>query len=436
MRIFIFVLFTAFIGHNSAIGQDTLLVSRETMIDRVLENNHQAKIAEMQAKMAHADLQKSNSLYLPQVTASYTGITTNNPLMAFGSKLNQEVLTPADFNPALLNDPDNIENFATEILVLQPLLNLDGVYGRSAASITKEAYELKSERYKEYLILEATKMYMQLQLAYEAVAVLERASATSKEAMKMVQDYYEQGMIQRADVLDVEVRASEVNAQLRYAYSNVRNTSDALAVLIGDQPGVLYQPTDPHINQEAKLSFSTELPSDRKDLRAMELSVQGYENMLKSSQMKFLPRINAFGSFQLYDNQPLGFGANGYIVGAKLSWSLFNGYQNIANNTKAKIEAEKARTEQEQYTLQQQAELFKANRMLQDSQQKAETYRLALEQAQESYRTRKDRFEEGLEKTTDLLVAETQMFKKELEYRQAIFEFNFAREYLLFLTKN
>lgn len=436
MRIFIFVLFTAFIGHNSAIGQDTLLVSRETMIDRVLENNHQAKIAEMQAKMAHADLQKSNSLYLPQVTASYTGITTNNPLMAFGSKLNQEVLTPADFNPALLNDPDNIENFATEILVLQPLLNLDGVYGRSAASITKEAYELKSERYKEYLILEATKMYMQLQLAYEAVAVLERASATSKEAMKMVQDYYEQGMIQRADVLDVEVRASEVNAQLRYAYSNVRNTSDALAVLIGDQPGVLYQPTDPHINQEAKLSFSTELPSDRKDLRAMELSVQGYKNMLKSSQMKFLPRINAFGSFQLYDNQPLGFGANGYIVGAKLSWSLFNGYQNIANNTKAKIEAEKARTEQEQYTLQQQAELFKANRMLQDSQQKAETYRLALEQAQESYRTRKDRFEEGLEKTTDLLVAETQMFKKELEYRQAIFEFNFAREYLLFLTKN
>ena len=35
--------------------------------------------------------------------------------MAFGSKLNQEILTASDFNPALLNDPGQIQNFATEL---------------------------------------------------------------------------------------------------------------------------------------------------------------------------------------------------------------------------------------------------------------------------------------------------------------------------------
>ncbi|WP_420575490.1 TolC family protein [Ekhidna sp.] len=418
------------------VSQDTLLISRSQVLEQALERNHESRISDMETEMAAADFKRSNSLYLPQVSASYTGITTNNPLMAFGSKLNQEILTPADFNPALLNDPDNVENFATEILVLQPLLNLDGVYGRDAARIQKEAYGLKAERYREYLSLEATKMYMQLQLAYQAVNVLERAKLTSEEALEMVNDYFDQGLIQKADLLDVQVRASEVANQLRYAKSNVQNTSDQLAIFMGEKPGLsVYQPTEGSLQAAPQTSFPVILPESRKDLRAMEMSVQGYESMLKSSRSKFLPRINAFGSFQIYDNQPLGFNANGYVIGAKLSWELFNGYQNIAKTSKAKVEAEKARVEQEQYTLQQQAELNKANRMYEDATQKVESFKLAFDQAQEAYRTRKDRYEQGLEKTTDLLSSETQMYQKELAYQQAVFEFNFSKEYLQFLTR-
>lgn len=417
-------------------AQDTLMISKTELLEQVTTENHQIRIAEMQAEMAGADHQQSNSLYLPQVSASYTGITTNNPLMAFGSKLNQEILTQADFNPALLNDPDNVENFATEILILQPLLNLDGVYGRNAARIQKEAYQLKAERTKEYLELEAAKWYMQLQLAYEAVQVLEKAAQTSQEALDMVTDYYDQGMLQKADLLDVQVRASEVQNQLRYAKSNVQNTSDQLAILLGEQPGAAtYKPEERASKEYEQSSFPMMLPDGRKDLLAMNKSVLGYESMMQSSRMKFLPRINAFGSFQLYDNQPLGFDASGYVIGAKLSWDIFKGYTQIAQANKAKIEASKARVEQEQYSAQQQAELSKANRMFADALEKVESSELAFDQASEAYKVRKDRFEEGLEKTTDLLMAETQMFKKELEFRQAVFEYNFSKEYLHFLTR-
>ncbi|MEQ9468271.1 MAG: TolC family protein [Ekhidna sp.] len=417
-------------------GQDTLMISKTQLLEQVAAENHQIRIAEMQAEMAGADYQQSNSLYLPQVSASYTGITTNNPLMAFGSKLNQEILTQADFNPALLNDPDNVENFATEILILQPLLNLDGVYGRNAAKIQKEAYELKTGRMKEYLELEAVKWYMQLQLAYEAVQVLERAVQTSQEALDMITDYYDQGMLQKADLLDVQVRANEVQNQLRYAKSNVQNTSDQLAILLGERPGlVTYKPEERAAMEYEQSSFPMMLPEGRKDLLAMNKSVQGYESLMQSSRMKFLPRINAFGSFQLYDNQPLGFDASGYVIGAKLSWDIFKGYTQIAQANKAKIEALKARVEQEQYSAQQQAELSKANRMFLDALEKIASSELAFDQASEAYKVRKDRFEQGLEKTSDLLTAETQMFNKELEFRQAVFEYNFSKEYLHFLTR-
>ena len=417
-------------------GQDTLVVSKQEIIAKIKEGNYQARTAELQAQMAASDYQQSNSLYLPQVSASYSAITTNNPLMAFGSKLNQEILTQADFNPALLNDPDNVQNYATEILVLQPLLNLDGVYGRNAAKIQKEAYQLKAARTGEYLELETAKMYMQLQLAYEAVAVLKKAVITSNEALSMVADYYEQGMLQKADLLDVKVRAGEVQNQLQYAQSNVQNTSDQLAILIGEKPGMqVYQPAERAPSTFQLKDQIVMLPEGRKDLLAMEKSVQGYENMLKSSRMKFMPRINAFGSFQLYDDQFLAFNASGYVLGARLSWDLFNGYTNIAKTNKARLQAEKARVEQEEYAAQQQAELNKTNRMLLDAQNKVTLAELAFEQSSEAYRTRKDRFEEGLETTTDLLSSEAQMFKKELEYRQAIFEYNFTSAYLDFLTR-
>jgi outer membrane protein TolC len=167
----------------------------------------------------------------------------------------------------------------------------------------------------------------------------------------------------------------------------------------------------------------------------MSKSVEGYESMLKSSKMQFAPRINAFGSYQVYDNAPFGFNASGYLVGAKLSWDIFNGYSNVAKVNKAKLQKEKSQLEMDEYSAQQQAELSKANRMLVDSKNKIELSELAFQQASESHKIRKDRFEQGLEKVVDLLVVENQMYAKELQLMQAIFEYNVAKEYLHFLTR-
>ena len=70
-----------------------------------------------------------------------------------------------------------------------------------------------------------------------------------------------------------------------------------------------------------------------------------------------------------------------------------------------------------------------------DAENKLQLSQLAYEQSQEVFRIRENRFAQGLEKTTDLLAAETQMAQKELEVLQAVFEYNFTKEYLQFLLK-
>ena len=426
---FVFLSFTLAIH-----AQETVPVSKADILTKVAENNNAIKISEQEFNAARADYRQTNAIFLPNISASHTGITTTNPLMAFGSKLNQEILTQNDFNPALLNDPTQVQNFATKFEFQQPLVNLDGIYQRKAAKSTMEAMALKSERLSDYLNFEVEKAYMQLQLAYKGVAVLEKALKTVNDHKKIADNSFKQGYLQRADVLNVEVRVTEVQNQLQSAHSNVKNASDYLAFLMDDKSGVVFMPTDSLSTLTTEIN-ADKLSENRADIQAMQLATNAYQAMNKADKMAFLPRLNAFGSYELYDDKLFNTDANGYLIGAQLQWNLFEGSKRIGKTQKSKAEFEKAKLEYEQYVSQSELDLNKARRMFLDAENKLKLTSLALAQSEESLRIRTNRFKEGLEKTSDLLGSETQYAQKELEYYQTIFEYNYAKAYLQFLTK-
>lgn len=415
-------------------AQETVPVSKADILTKVAEKNNAIKISEQEFNAARADYRQTNAIFLPNISASHTGITTTNPLMAFGSKLNQEILTQNDFNPALLNDPTQVQNFATKFEFQQPLINLDGIYQRKAAKSTMEAMALKSERLSDYLNFEVEKAYMQLQLAYKGVAVLEKALKTVNDHKKIADNSFKQGYLQRADVLNVEVRVTEVQNQLQTAQSNVKNASDYLAFLMDDKSGVVFMPTDSLSTLTTEIN-ADKLSENRADIQAMQLATNAYQAINKADKMAFLPRLNAFGSYELYDDKLFNTDANGYLIGAQLQWNLFEGSKRIGKTQKSKAEFEKAKLEYEQYVSQSELDLNKARRMFLDAENKLKLTSLALAQSEESLRIRTNRFKEGLEKTSDLLGSETQYAQKELEYYQTIFEYNYAKAYLQFLTK-
>ncbi|MFZ3273181.1 MAG: TolC family protein, partial [Lutibacter sp.] len=211
------------------------IISLDEVVVKVEKNNYAIKISDQDYNAAKADFNQTNSIFLPNISISHTAITTTNPLMSFGSKLNQEILTQADFNPALLNDPEEIKNFATKIEIQQPIFNADGLFMRKAAKAKMNAVELQSERTKDYVKLEVVKAYMQLQVAYKAVEVLEKAKEAALENKKIADNNFKQGFMQKADILSVEVHMTEVENQLLSAKSSIQNASDNLKFLMGEQ---------------------------------------------------------------------------------------------------------------------------------------------------------------------------------------------------------
>ncbi len=415
-------------------AQEIISINKSEVLSKISENNLSLKISKEAFNAAKADYKQTNAVFLPNITASHTGISTTNPLMAFGSKLNQGILIQNDFNPALLNNPKQTQNFATVIKVEQPLINLDGFYQRKAAKSKMEGMSLKTERTQDYLVFEVEKAYMQLQLAYKAVAVLEKALEAANANKQMADNSFKQGFLQRADVLNVEVRVTEVKNQLQTAKSNVQNASNYISFLMNDESYVVYKPTE-SLTVSSIDTSDKNISENRSDIKAMHLASKAYEDMNKADKMAFLPRLNAFGSYEMYDNKVFQGNANGYLIGAQLSWDIFKGSKRFGKAQKSKAEFEKSKLEYNQYVSKSNLELNKVKRQLVDAKNRLELTSLAVEQSEESLRIRKNRFKEGLEKTSDLLIAEAQYSKKQLEYYQTIFEYNFTQTYLEFLTK-
>ncbi|WP_439131929.1 TolC family protein [Polaribacter sp.] len=420
---------------QSAIAQQVVNLTQTELIETVKEQNIALKISDQSYLKAKADFKETNAIFLPSITASHTGMVTTNPLAAFGAKLNQEILTQADFNPVLLNNPNQTQNFSTIIEVQQPLFNMDGLYQRKATKIKKEATYLQTQRGKEYLILDVKKTYMNLQLAYKSVAVLEQTLQTAKAKQQIANNHFKEGYLKRSDVLEVEVYVNEVENSLQTAKSNVINISGYLSFLMNKKQEVVFKPTDSLVAKNTNILNDAQLSTNRSDVKAMELVVNANKEMHNANRVAFLPRLNAFGSYQLYDNNAFATSADGYIVGAQLSWDIFKGAKRFAKQQQSKATFEKSKLEYQQYKTKSELTLNKTKRQLADLQKQIVLKKLNVEQSEEMLKIKTNRFKEGLEKTADVLLAETMFVQKELDYYQTIYQFNYTNAYLEFLIK-
>lgn len=419
----------------SSYGQERKELSLTTFLSKVKSENLSLKKSVQEIEQFKAEYVQSNALFLPNISASHTAMVTTNPLMAFGSKLNQGILTPNDFNPNLINNPVATRNFATVIKIEQPIINLDGLYQRKAAKNALEAKKLEANRKTDYILTEAKKTYMQLQVTYKGLEVFKNAKKLIDRLYQQTTNFFNEGLIQKSDVLSVEIRKVEIDNAITSAESQIINLSNFISFLMNEKGAFIYAPAE-NLELTTNENFnSIELPQNRSDLKAMALATTSRKDMMQSEKMSYLPRLNAFGTYELYDTQIFQGDANGYVVGAQLSWDIFKGSKRIGKIQKTKAQYEESKLALEEYQLQSKIEFTKTKQALIDAERNVKLSKLTLEQSQEVLRIKSNRFKEGLEKTTDVLAIETQVIQKQFEYLQAIFNYNTINNYLEFLTK-
>ena len=400
-------------------------------IEQALSHNESLSQAVIDAQIAKEQRQSANAIFMPQVDMAYTALVTNNPLNSFGFKLNQEVVTQADFNPMLLNDPGTNRNFSAELQLRQPLLNLDAIYQRQSARAMSRVKRYSQQRQEEYLRFKIQKAYMQIALAYKNKQMMDQVVAMAQSFADRAKAMHDEGLIQTADWLEAQNYLLKTKTQEQEAESGVANSCDQLSLLMGQTIGELYTVDE----IEAKVpDILANQWSDRSDIRAFEAGITAAQHNVRANKMAFLPRINAFGSYQFNDNHFAQFDANSYLVGITLSWKLFNGMQRIHNVRTARLNVEKMRSKLHETEQQAQVDYNQALRAYSDLNKEVMQVTSMVNQMEEAWRIQSDRYEQGLVPTSDLLRVQSQLAQQRLALAMTYFKRNVNMAWMQLIT--
>ena len=428
-----FLVLIGFSVFRNTWAQDTLKLSLQDAMDSAIQHNREIAIAKLDEKTASARFNQTKAVFLPQVNLSYTAAASNNPLNAFAFKLQQQSVSTSDFDPRLLNNPSTTQNYMARLDWTQPLLNLDRVYERRAADQEMDVNYYKTERTKEYVMFEVQKAYAQLQLAHQSVAVLNEALRTVNSIFETSKNYFQKGYTKKSDLLAVQVQVASTETKLAEAKSSVRNASDYISLLMGRSSGPIYA-VDSLENKRTMGTFEMIVPPDRSDFKALNSALRAQESMINSAKMSRLPKLNAFASYMLNDKTALGFGSNSYLLGVQFSWTLFDGTVAYHRTAKQKIAHSRIEQQLEFQKEQSQLELNKTLRQLADNEFALRQYETSVAQAVEALRILKNRFNQGIASSDEILRSQTTLSEQKLLLTETVFKYNTTRAYIEFLT--
>lgn len=364
--------------------------------------------------VAGADAQSAQALapyrgILPSLRAEAGVVRTTDPIAAFGTKLRQRAITPADFNPATLNFPAAIGNRTAGLVIEQPLINADAWVGRSAARNAAKAQHAAADWTRGSTRTDVVRAYYGATLAAEKAATLavgERAAFAHVSRAKALADT---GLVTRSDALLAEVKAGEISAMRLAADGDAAHARRALAVLLGE-PHRTYQlpaalPESGAIRALVAADTSDLAPADRADVRAATLAVSAARADVWRAKSLYLPRLNGFARYDW--NDPTGFFANerSWTAGVMASWSPFAGGSELSEIRGAAARERSARAQHEAATAQAELAQAETRERLSVALAQLTIAERAVTQATEAHRIVARKYDGGLATISELLEA-------------------------------
>ncbi|MCC5638283.1 TolC family protein [Nostoc sp. CHAB 5844] len=308
--------------------------------------------------------------------------------------------------------------------------------GRRQASI-KEAEEqvrfseLDVERQSEEIRLNVSTQYYDLQEADEQVRINQSAVENAQASLRDAEALERAGVGTRFDVLRSQVNLANAQQDLTNTISNQLIARRQLATTLSLPQNVTISAADAvqlaglwnrSLEDSILLAFQNR-PELQQQLAQRNISEQQRRQALATNlpQLSFVANYNLLDQFD--DSVSI---TDGYSVGLRASWNLFDGGAARARASQARANIAIAETqfaEQRNQVRFQVEQAFSNQRANLDNVQTANT---ALEQAREALRLARLRFQAGVGTQTDVINSETDLTRAEGNRVTAILNYNRA----------
>lgn len=253
--------------------------------------------------------------------------------------------------------------------------------------------------------------YGDLYKAQRSVDLLKQSLKSGNERVKEFQDREQNGLIARNDLLKAQLQVSKIELSLDEAEKNVRLLNYQLVSLLKLPEGTEMEISPDQIDSDLfskTVKTESEALDSRKDLEAVRFGKKAAESNIKVARSAYYPSLALTGGYVALDVQNVVNVTNAMNVGVGVSYNLSSIFKNGTEVKAAKSKAKELEQQEAILTDHIKTEIVRARENYELSLKQDAVYAQAVTQADENFRIVKDKYDNGLSDTNDLLEADVE----------------------------
>jgi outer membrane protein TolC len=399
---------------------------------------HNASLRAAQAVSAEADAQVTldRAGWFPRFTVTESWQRGNEPVFVFSSLLSSREFAAANFAVESLNHPAPISFFQTAVGVEQVMF--DGGRQRAtvrAATLRHQIADFAVDEAAARLALTVTQTFGRL-ITAEANA---RAAAAALDAAREDQHRTEQrrdaGMATDADVLSFVTHAADLQQRVIQAQSDASVARAELNQLMGAPIDRDYRSIEPpmvDVSDAAERPVEdliAEAERNRPELKRLVAADRLADAGRATARSSLLPQIAAHGLVDISGTQ-FDDRASAWLVGAAARWTFSLGGAELAQIKAANEAARRVHAEADDVRGRVHVDVITAVSRLEAARAREIVGRAAVDQARESQRIIRDRFEAGMASVGDALRASSAVLDADAQHVSAVVDAMVSRAVL------
>lgn len=399
-------------------AQKTRNLTLDDAVKLALQNSKQLKLSNAKVDEAIANYHDMWNNHLPDVKVTGAYLRINNPTVDLKVKLGGSSSDTAKSSSSAIKVNQASYGMASASLPLFSGLRIK--YGVESAKYLEEAARLDADNDREGVALNAMDAYINLLKAQKSVELVKENLEQQKQRVKDFTGLEKNGILATNDLLKAQLQQSNVELTLLEAMNNYKIMCVNMDLLLG-------LPEDTELNPD---NGGMGMPDDagtistweqaalqnRKDLASLTWRLKSAESSIKSVKGEYYPGIALTGGYVAADIPNLLTVTNALNAGIGLQYNLGALWKTGAKVAQAQARMHEVVAMQDMLTDQVRLQINQAYENYLLSQKKIEVYARAVGQAQENYRITKNKYDNSLVTTTDLLEADVAQLQSKLNF--------------------
>lgn len=288
---------------------------------------------------------------------------------------------------------------------------------------------------KEQLAMNTVILYVNLYKAQQSVKLIQENLKSSQQRVKDFTAMEENGLIARNDLLKSQLQSSNIELSLEDAKKNVSTLNYQLVNLLKLPEGTQIVPDDAVFANSSTLQTSineNDALAGRSDLEALKWIQKASDANIKVAESNYYPSVSLLGGYTVLDLKNVLEVTNAMNFGVGVSYDLSSIFKNGKDVKLARSQATETKQSTDILTERIKVEVQEAQENYKLSLKQYRVYQEAVVQASENFRIVKDKYDNGLSDTNDLLEADVQDLQAKLN--EAFSKADIAQSYYELLT--